>query len=96
MMGGGAGWACDEFTQAVYAQAGISLPRGVSAQAAGGTQTSNPQVGDLVVFSGHIGIYAGGNMMWDNPGYASSYVGWQNVYRSMDVIPGGYYFVTYR
>lgn len=97
MLGGGAGWACTDFTAAVYAQAGITLSGGVSSQAAGGTQTSNPQVGDLVVFSsGHIGIYAGGGMMWDNPGYASSYTGWQNVYRSMDVIGSSYYFVTYR
>ncbi|MGO2111431.1 MAG: C40 family peptidase [Pseudoclavibacter sp.] len=98
MMGGGSGWACTDFTAAVYAQAGIQLPGGgVSAQAAGGTQTSNPQVGDLVIFySGHVGIYAGGGMMWDNPGYPSSYVGWQNVHRSMDSIGSGYYFVTYR
>lgn len=98
MMGGGYGWRCTDFTRAVYAQMGISLPGGgVSAQAAGGTPTSNPQVGDLVIFSsGHLGIYAGGGMMWDNPGYYSSYVGWQNVYRSMDVIGSSYYFVTYR
>ncbi|MGO2111432.1 MAG: NlpC/P60 family protein [Pseudoclavibacter sp.] len=98
MMGGGAGWLCTDFTAAVYAEVGIDLPGLlVSGQAAGGTQTSNPQVGDLVVFnSGHIGIYAGGNMMWDNPGYASPNVGWQNVHRSMDVIGSGYYFVTYR
>ena len=78
--------------------AGIDLPGNVvSAQAAGGVQTNDPQVGDLVVFySGHIGIYAGGGMMWDNPGYESSVVGWQNVYRSIDVIGSGYYFVTYR
>lgn len=98
MMGGGSGWLCTDFTRAVYAQAGITLPGGgVSSQAAGGTQTSNPQVGDLVIFSsGHVGIYAGGDMMWDNPGFNSSYVGWQNVYRSMSVIGSSYYFVTYR
>lgn len=98
MMGGGYGWACTDFTRAVYAQAGITLPGGgVSAQAAGGTPTSNPQVGDLVIFySGHVGIYAGNGMMWDNPGYRSDYVGWQNVHRSISVIGSGYYFVTYR
>lgn len=98
MVGGGAGWLCTDFTRAVYAEAGIDLPGNVvSAQAAGGTQTDDPQVGDLVVFtSGHIGIYAGGGMMWDNPGFESSVVGWQNVYRSIDVIGSGYYFVTYR
>lgn len=98
MVGGGSGWLCTDFTRAVYAEAGIDLPGNVvSAQAAGGTQTSDPQVGDLVVFnSGHIGIYAGGGMMWDNPGYPSSNVGWQNVHRSIDVIGSSYYFVTYR
>ncbi|GGA62694.1 hypothetical protein GCM10011490_11420 [Pseudoclavibacter endophyticus] len=98
MVGGGSGWLCTEFTAAVYAEVGIELPGLlVSGQAAGGTQTSDPQVGDLVIFnSGHIGIYAGGGMMWDNPGYASPTVGWQNVHRSMDVIGSGYYFVTYR
>lgn len=98
MLGGGAGWLCTDFTRAVYAEAGIDLPGNVvSAQAAGGVETSDPQVGDLVVFySGHIGIYAGGGMMWDNPGFESSVVGWQNVHRSIDVIGSGYYFVTYR
>ncbi|MDO5053607.1 MAG: NlpC/P60 family protein, partial [Pseudoclavibacter sp.] len=98
MMGGGSGWLCTDFTRAVYAEMGIQLPAGpVSAQAAGGTQTSDPQVGDLVIFtSGHVGIYAGGGMMWDNPGEYSSYVGWQNVYRSIDVIGSEYYYVTYR
>lgn len=68
-VGTGHGWACDYFVQQVFAQHGISLPRGVSAQAALGTPTSNPQPGDLVVWPGeHIGIYAGNGYVFDNPG----------------------------
>ena len=98
LIGGGSGWLCTDFTRAAYAAAGISLPGGgVSSQAAGGRQTSEPQVGDLVVFPGeHVGIYAGGNMMWDNPGFNSSYVGWQNVHRPITNVGSNFYFVTYR
>ena len=34
------------------------------------TPVSNPQPGDLVFFGSpayHVGIYAGGGMMWDSP-----------------------------
>ncbi|MCF4122250.1 C40 family peptidase [Antribacter sp. KLBMP9083] len=63
------GFDCSGFTAYVYAQAGISLPRTSSAQAAGGTRVSraDAQPGDLVYAPGHIGIYAGGNTMIDAP-----------------------------
>lgn len=63
------GFDCSGFTGYVYAQAGISLPRTSSAQAAGGTRVSRAeaQPGDLVYSPGHIGIYAGGNTMIDSP-----------------------------
>ncbi len=63
------GFDCSGFTSYVYAQAGISLPRTSSAQAAGGTRISraNAQPGDLIYQPGHIGIYAGGNTMIDAP-----------------------------
>ena len=98
MLGGGSGWYCTTYTYYVYQAAGINLPQGnVSTQASGGTVTSNPQPGDLVVFgSRHIGIYAGGNMMYDNPGYDSDYVGWQNTLRPITNVGSDYYFVTYR
>ncbi|MFD0995430.1 cell wall-associated NlpC family hydrolase [Pseudoclavibacter chungangensis] len=95
MLGGGQGWLCTDFVSAVLTANGIPHAQGtVSTMAASGTPVSDPQPGDLIVFSsGHIGIYAGGGMMYDNPGFNSSYVGWQNVYRSIDVIDGSYSFV---
>lgn len=59
------GWDCSGFTQWVYAQNGINLPRVTTDQAAALTPTSNPQPGDLVLQNGgsHIGIYLGGGQM---------------------------------
>ncbi len=64
-----AGFDCSGFTQYVFGQAGISLPRTTSAQQAAATPVSNPQPGDLVFFgypAHHVGIYAGGGMMYDS------------------------------
>lgn len=57
------GWDCSGFTQWVYAQAGISIPR-VNAWTAM-TPTSTPAPGDLVMQNGgaHVGIYVGNGMM---------------------------------
>ena len=57
------GWDCSGFTQWVYAQAGISIPR-VNAWTAM-KPTSTPAPGDLVVQNGgaHVGIYVGNGMM---------------------------------
>lgn len=64
------GFDCSGFTQFVYRQFGISIPRTSTAQASAGTQISraNLQPGDLVIFSdtyksgpSHTGIYLGGN-----------------------------------
>ena len=64
-----AGFDCSGFTQYVYRQAGISIPRTSGAQASAGRRISRSEArpGDLVWTEGHIGIYAGGNMMWDSP-----------------------------
>jgi cell wall-associated NlpC family hydrolase len=57
------GWDCSGFTQWVYAQAGISIPRTNAWTAM--KPTSTPQPGDLVMQNGgaHVGIYVGNGMM---------------------------------
>jgi peptidoglycan DL-endopeptidase CwlO len=57
------GWDCSGFTQWVYAQAGISIPRTQAWTAM--TPTSAPVPGDLVMQNGgaHVGIYVGNGMM---------------------------------
>ena len=62
------GFDCSGFTQYVYKQAlGIDLPHSSSAQAAGGRSISQSEAkpGDLVVWPGHIGIYAGNGQVID-------------------------------
>ncbi|MEJ5866698.1 C40 family peptidase [Pseudokineococcus sp. 5B2Z-1] len=65
------GFDCSGFTQYVFAQAGISLPRTAAAQGAAGQRVSRSeaQPGDLAVVSdgSHVGIYAGGNQWYDSP-----------------------------
>ena len=68
-----AGFDCSGYTQYVFAQAGISIPRTATAQMFATTRVSDPQPGDLIFFGGasgyayHVGIYAGGGMMYDSP-----------------------------
>jgi len=65
-----AGFDCSGFTQYVFGNAGISLPRTAESQRQAATYVSNPQPGDLVFFGSpahHVGIYAGNGMMWDSP-----------------------------
>ncbi|WP_427173654.1 C40 family peptidase [Arthrobacter sp. 92] len=57
------GWDCSGFTQWVYAQAGISIPRTNAWNAM--TPTATPAPGDLVMQNGgaHVGVYVGNGMM---------------------------------
>lgn len=63
---------CSSFTQRVFAEQGIMLPRNSAAQSGVGTSVSlsNLQPGDLIFFAtsgtgrvSHVGIYAGGGKM---------------------------------
>lgn len=61
------GFDCSGFTQYVYAQQGISIPRSSDGQLAAGTVVSDPQPGDIIYSPGHVAIYAGDGMMIDSP-----------------------------
>lgn len=52
---------CSGFTQSVFRQFGITLPRTSGAQAGAGVGVSYSQAqpGDLICYSGHVGIYIG-------------------------------------
>ncbi len=64
------GFDCSGFTQFVFRQLGISLPRTAEAQRQSVSRVTSPQPGDLVFFGApafHVGIYAGNGMMYDSP-----------------------------
>jgi cell wall-associated NlpC family hydrolase len=63
------GFDCSGFTQYVFAQLGVSLPRSSADQRYAGTVVSraDAQPGDLIWTPGHIAIYAGGNSQIDAP-----------------------------
>lgn len=56
---------CSGFVQSVYKAFGVSLPRNSAAQRNAGYAVSVDEIqpGDLVCYSGHIGIYAGNNTL---------------------------------
>lgn len=60
---------CSGFTSWVYRQVGKSIPRTSGGQRSGGTRLSYSQMqpGDIVCFSGHVGIYVGNGMMIHAP-----------------------------
>ncbi|WP_206448448.1 NlpC/P60 family protein [Agrococcus sp. KRD186] len=59
------GFDCSGFTMWVYGQAGHYLPHASNAQAGYGTPVPASQVaaGDLLVWDGHVAVYAGGNQI---------------------------------
>lgn len=60
------GMDCSHFVWMVLKEAGYSTQyRDSGDLAAWAQRTSNPQPGDLVLYSGHVGIYAGNGMMID-------------------------------
>ncbi|GAA1724101.1 C40 family peptidase [Brachybacterium phenoliresistens] len=84
------GFDCSGLVKYVYGQFGIDLPHSSSKQAHGGTRISQSQAqpGDLVVWPGHIGIYAGNNKVVDAGSSKGSV--------SERTIWGNPSFVTYR
>jgi len=64
-----AGFDCSGFVSYVYSQFGISLPHSSSAYWSLGTRVSAGDAlpGDIIVSSGHVAIYAGGNLQIDAP-----------------------------
>lgn len=61
---------CSGFTQAIYRAFGYSIPRTVKTQSTFGTSVSYSDiaVGDIVCFSGHVGIYIGNGKFVHSPG----------------------------
>ncbi len=63
------GFDCSGYTQFVFAQAGIDIPRTTEAQRLASTPVANPQPGDLVFWGApayHNAIYAGDGMIYDS------------------------------
>ncbi len=61
------GFDCSGYTQYVYKQLGVKLPRTVAAQRAATTRVRSPRPGDLVFWgTWHNAIYAGNGYIYDS------------------------------
>ncbi|MEV6341915.1 NlpC/P60 family protein [Actinoplanes sp. NPDC051851] len=80
------GFDCSGLTKRAYAQAGMSLPHSSGAQAAKtrSIPRSQAEPGDLVVGSGHVGIYMGKGMMIDAGNHRTGVV-YRKIYRGLRV-----------
>ena len=56
---------CSGFTYRIYSDFGYSIPRTSTQQRSAGTEVAyaNAQPGDLICYSGHVGMYIGGGMI---------------------------------
>ena len=61
------GFDCSGFVSYVYRHFGINLPTSSGAYYGVGTRVSSPAPGDIIVSSGHVGLYAGKNLQIDAP-----------------------------
>lgn len=59
------GCDCSGFTQTVYSDFGIKIPRSSSSQSQGGVEVAyeNAQAGDIIYYGGHVAIYIGNNQI---------------------------------
>lgn len=80
------GFDCAGFVAWVLNEAGYSATTSIAQLASMGTVTTDPQPGDLVIYDGHIGFYAGPNSMLHAP-----YAG--DVVRYGTIDWGSHYFV---
>jgi cell wall-associated NlpC family hydrolase len=79
------GTDCSGFVMSVYANFGVGLPHSSAAMRSVGygVSTSDMQAGDIVCYSGHVGIYAGNGTIVNasNPSSGITYtnVGYRNI-----------------
>ena len=92
------GWDCSGLTMWFYEQVGISLEHRASVQDSSGVETSDPNVGDIVVFTYdksseayHVGIYVGNGKMIHAPK-----IGHVTRVEDISTFGGSYSKVSYR